>query len=66
MKWIKITDQMPKNGQKVIVQHETSNGKDHAFGVYHEVVEKWFYFNGSWKDEDSIEVTHWMPDLSIA
>ena len=66
MEWIKVTEQMPKHAQKVIVQHETSNGKDHAFGVYHIDVDKWFYFNGSWENENSIEVTHWMPDLPLA
>ncbi len=63
--WISVNDELPKHAVKVIVQHETSNGKDHAFGVYHEDVKAWFYFSGSYKIENSIEVTHWQHDLPI-
>lgn len=62
--WYK-SSKKPPHGMKVIVQHETSNGKDHAFGVYFKDKEAWFYFDPTkWNIEDSIEVTHWAHDLN--
>lgn len=57
--WFPVSALKPPHAVKVEVQHETSNGKDLDFGFYDEGRDKWFYFRGSWKDEDSIEVTHW-------
>lgn len=62
--WKSAETDKPPHAKKVIVEHQTSYGKDHAFGQYWSDEEKWHYFPS--RGLGPIEVTHWTEDIPFA